>query len=107
MRCLLQMMKPRLQTSLSQQLVMTPQLRQAIRLLQMSAAELEAEIAAAVESNPLLDWTDEAAPSEIVLPTEPHAGENGNGSGPEAAQAEPDEPWTLGEDGGGGPMANG
>lgn len=37
---------------------MTPQLRQAIRLLQLSAVELEAELAAAVESNPLLDWTE-------------------------------------------------
>ncbi|GAB3377798.1 RNA polymerase factor sigma-54 [Lysobacter fragariae] len=51
-------MKPRLQASLGQQLVMTPQLRQAIRLLQLSAAELETEIAEAVESNPLLDWTE-------------------------------------------------
>lgn len=51
-------MKPRLQTSMGQQLVMTPQLRQAIRLLQMSTAELEAEIAEAVETNPLLDWAE-------------------------------------------------
>jgi len=53
-------MKPRLQVSLGQQLVMTPQLRQAIRLLQLSAVELEAELATAVESNPLLDWTESA-----------------------------------------------
>ena len=53
-------MKPRLQTSLSQHLVMTPQLQQAIRLLQMSAIELEAELVTAVESNPLLDWTETA-----------------------------------------------
>ncbi|KGM56933.1 RNA polymerase sigma54 factor [Lysobacter arseniciresistens ZS79] len=39
---------------------MTPQLQQAIRLLQLSAAELEAELATAVESNPLLDWTESA-----------------------------------------------
>ncbi|MDR7097986.1 RNA polymerase sigma-54 factor [Lysobacter niabensis] len=51
-------MKPRLQATLGQQLVMTPQLRQAIRLLQLSAAELETEIAEAVETNPLLDWTE-------------------------------------------------
>ncbi|HEY1142010.1 MAG TPA: RNA polymerase factor sigma-54 [Lysobacter sp.] len=51
-------MKPRLQATLGQQLVMTPQLRQAIRLLQLSAAELEVEIAEAVESNPLLDWNE-------------------------------------------------
>lgn len=46
---------------------MTPQLRQAIRLLQMSTAELEVEITQAVESNPLLDWADDA----------PAAGEDG------------------------------
>jgi len=48
-------MKPRLQTSLGQQLVLTPQLRQALHLLQLSALELETEINLAVESNPLLD----------------------------------------------------
>ena len=51
-------MKPKLHTSLGQQLVLTPQLRQAIHLLQLSTLELEAEIADAVESNPLLDWAE-------------------------------------------------
>ncbi|HHW4682530.1 MAG TPA: RNA polymerase factor sigma-54, partial [Xylella sp.] len=51
-------MKARLQTSIGQQLVMTPQLRQAIRLLQMSNTELELEITAAIERNPLLDWAE-------------------------------------------------
>jgi len=53
-------MKARLQTSMGQQLVMTPQLRQAIRLLQMSTTELELEIAEAVETNPLLEWAEDA-----------------------------------------------
>jgi RNA polymerase sigma-54 factor len=53
-------MKPRLQTSQSQQLVLTPQLRQALHLLQLSSLELENEIAIAVESNPLLDWDESA-----------------------------------------------
>lgn len=51
-------MKARLQTSLGQQLVLTPQLRQSLHLLQLSAHELEAELAEAVESNPLLDWAE-------------------------------------------------
>lgn len=51
-------MKPRLQTSLGQQLVLTPQLRQALHLLQLSSLELENEITLAVESNPLLDWVE-------------------------------------------------
>lgn len=42
---------------------MTPQLQQAIRLLQLSSAELDAEIAEAVESNPLLDWVETSAES--------------------------------------------
>ena len=66
-------MKPRLQTSLAQHLVMTPQLQQAIRLLQMSAVELEAELVNAVESNPLLDWTEAAIGTghDEVAPGEP------------------------------------
>jgi RNA polymerase sigma-54 factor len=62
-------MKPRLQISLGQHLVMTPQLQQAIRLLQLSAVELEAELVAAVESNPLLDWIENATqpPEEPVV----------------------------------------
>lgn len=52
-------MKARLQTSLGQHLVLTPQLRQALHLLQLSALELEAEIAEAIESNPLLEWQEE------------------------------------------------
>lgn len=61
-------MKLRLQTTQSQHLVLTPQLRQALRLLQMSAPELDAEIDAAVESNPLLDWVEPApiGPGERV-----------------------------------------
>ncbi|MDR6991448.1 RNA polymerase factor sigma-54 [Luteimonas sp. 3794] len=51
-------MKPRLQTSLGQHLVLTPQLRQALHLLQLSSVELETEITTAVESNPLLDWEE-------------------------------------------------
>lgn len=55
-------MKPRLQTSLGQHLVLTPQLRQALHLLQLSALELEAEISEAVETNPLLEWDEDGPP---------------------------------------------
>ena len=48
-------MKTRLNTTLSQQLALTPQLQQALRLLQMSATELEQEVAQAMASNPLLE----------------------------------------------------
>ena len=48
-------MKPSLQTRQSQQLLLTPQLQQAIRLLQLSTADLEQEIERAVEQNPFLE----------------------------------------------------
>jgi RNA polymerase sigma-54 factor len=51
-------MKQGLQLKFSQQLAMTPQLQQAIRLLQLSSIELQQEIHAALESNPLLELDD-------------------------------------------------
>ncbi|HRQ65889.1 MAG TPA: RNA polymerase factor sigma-54 [Xanthomonadaceae bacterium] len=51
-------MKPTLQLRLGQHLSLTPQLRQAIRLLQLSSVELEQEIQEALTSNPLLDDGD-------------------------------------------------
>lgn len=48
-------MKPSLQLKLGQHLTMTPQLQQAIRLLQLSTLDLQAEIQEALESNPLLE----------------------------------------------------
>ena len=52
-------MKQSLQLRLSQQLAMTPQLQQAIRLLQLSTLELQQEIQQALESNPLLEQEDD------------------------------------------------
>lgn len=48
-------MKQTLQLKLGQHLTMTPQLQQAIRLLQLSTLELQQEIQEALESNPLLE----------------------------------------------------
>jgi RNA polymerase sigma-54 factor len=48
-------MKQSLQLKLSQQLRITPQLQQAIRLLQLSTLDLQQEIQQALESNPLLE----------------------------------------------------
>jgi len=52
-------MKPSLQLRIGQQLTMTPQLQQAIRLLQLSSLELQAEIQEALEANPLLESTED------------------------------------------------
>ena len=56
-------MKPSLQLKIGQHLTMTPQLQQAIRLLQLSTLDLQAEIQEALDANPLLD-VDENTPNE-------------------------------------------
>ncbi len=52
-------MKQALHLKIGQQLTMTPQLQQAIRLLQLSTLDLQQEIQEALESNPMLDATEE------------------------------------------------
>ncbi|MEO8997993.1 MAG: RNA polymerase factor sigma-54 [Rhodanobacter sp.] len=59
-------MKPALQFRLHQQLTLTPQLQQAIRLLQLSQLELEAELRQIAESNPLLEFAEEIEDDEAV-----------------------------------------
>jgi len=59
-------MKPALQFRLHQQLTLTPQLQQAIRLLQLSQLELEAELRQIAESNPLLEFAEEAEDDEAA-----------------------------------------
>ena len=58
-------MKPSLQLKFSQQLTMTPQLQQAIKLLQLSTLDLQQEIQEALDSNPLLEV--EESPDEPQL----------------------------------------
>ena len=70
-------MKPALQLRIQSQLALTPQLQQAIKLLQLSSMELELELNLALESNPLLDLDEgevegeetheELAPNEIPI----------------------------------------
>ncbi|MFS1163148.1 RNA polymerase factor sigma-54, partial [Aeromonas salmonicida] len=63
-------MKPTLQLRLGQSLTMTPQLQQAIRLLQLSTLELQQEIQQALDNNPLLEQEEnevqETSPEEPV-----------------------------------------
>ncbi|HTD28012.1 MAG TPA: RNA polymerase factor sigma-54 [Xanthomonadaceae bacterium] len=68
-------MKASLSTKLGQQLTLTPQLRQAIHLLTLSAAELESEINIALEGNPLLERVEDGsngddAPASDTSPPE-------------------------------------
>jgi RNA polymerase sigma-54 factor len=57
-------MKQSLQIGLSQQLRMTPQLQQAIRLLQLSSIDLQQEIQESLYSNPLLEIDESAETPE-------------------------------------------
>ena len=57
------MLKPSLQLRLSQQLTMTPQLQQAIRLLQLPVMELQTQIQEALDQNVMLE-VDEVATAE-------------------------------------------
>ncbi len=65
-------MKQSLQLRIGQSLTMTPQLQQAIRLLQLSTLELQAEIQQTLDSNPLLEQDDGTVES-----TEPESEVNG------------------------------
>ncbi|MCG3725126.1 RNA polymerase factor sigma-54 [Vibrio cincinnatiensis] len=79
-------MKPSLQLKLGQQLAMTPQLQQAIRLLQLSTLDLQQEIQEALESNPLLDVEE----STDELPTLDNASSRNEDSEVSADISEPE-----------------
>src|SRR5574337_1169247 len=57
-------LETKLYQKLSQQLVMTPQLRQAIKILQVSRAELEQLIDQELTENPVLEEAAEERPAE-------------------------------------------
>ena len=59
-------MKQSLNLRLGQQLTMTPQLQQAIKLLQMSTLDLQQEIQQALESNLMLEINDEESGSHTT-----------------------------------------
>ncbi len=95
-------MKQSLQLKMGQQLAMTPQLQQAIRLLQLSTLELQGEIQEALESNPMLelvedrgdgaDASDSAggvqeAPRDAAAERGDDGGDTGSAEAAEAAEA--------------------
>ena len=67
-------MKQKLQLRIGQSLKMTPQLQQAIRLLQLSSLELQTEIQQIIEANPLLEQEDNLG--EVTLLELEAAGES-------------------------------
>lgn len=67
-------MKPTLELKLGQHLTITPQLQQAIRLLQLSSLELHQEIQEALETNPLLEEEEPVSQDESTDSEMPDTG---------------------------------
>jgi RNA polymerase sigma-54 factor len=99
------MLKPALQLKLGQQLTMTPQLQQAIKLLQLPVLELQAQVMEALETNVMLeqeeDDTVDLASLEQAAPggeADADATEAGEAADPDEAFqddviVEMDDPW--------------
>ena len=83
-------MKPALQLRQSQQLTLTPQLQQAIRLLQLSTQDMHQEVARLLEENPLLEMSDESA--SAISPMLPLNGKSTASDEPERARTEDSGP---------------
>lgn len=80
-------MKAALALRQTQRLAMTPQLRQALGLLQMSAPELEEAVRAALEANPLLERAEDEPPVRPLREGRPAAPEPG-AAGSEGAESQ-------------------
>jgi RNA polymerase sigma-54 factor len=80
------MLKPSLQLKLGQTLTMTPQLQQAIRLLQLPALELQAHIRELLETNVMLEPVDDGHEEGLDTTTLEHA------AAPEPAEAPEEGP---------------
>ena len=84
-------MKQSLDLRLGQHLTITPQLQQAIRLLQLSTVELQQEIQEALETNPLLEEeaADDETRGEAAADGSEAAPSDGSDTAADAADAEP------------------
>jgi RNA polymerase sigma-54 factor len=88
------MLKPALQLKLGQQLTMTPQLQQAIKLLQLPVLELQAQVLEALETNVMLE-ADEDEPVDLTASEQPTSdGDDGDAPGAEEeVVVEMEDPW--------------
>ena len=111
-------MKPSLQLKLSQQLALTPQLQQSIRLLQLSTLELNQELEQILAENPLLERLDDPladcariAPNGSLDTTVAPAADGGPAAGgtdpPDASPADADPRGERGDDDGRGDAGDG
>jgi RNA polymerase sigma-54 factor len=85
-------MKPTLQLKLGQHLTMTPQLQQAIRLLQLSTLELQSEIQQALEENPMLERDEDSPDNAIDAESQAEKQETKNQNDARESNAENDDP---------------
>jgi RNA polymerase sigma-54 factor len=90
------MLKATLQLRLGQQLTMTPQLQQAIRLLQLPALDLQAHIRQALESNVMLESLDELPETTGSLDSQ--AVEQPQSDGGESAEERPTAEVEIADD---------
>jgi RNA polymerase sigma-54 factor len=89
-------MKQSLDLKLGQHLTITPQLQQAIRLLQLSSIELQQEIQEALESNPLLEENErEDETPEAKNETELSASDSADANGEDSGESSYDEAEAL------------
>ncbi len=89
-------MKQALQLKLGQTLTMTPQLQQAIRLLQLSSMELTLEVQQALDSNIMLELEDERELPDLGLdlgPATPAADNDGEREGADGELGGETEDW--------------
>lgn len=82
---------PRLDLRQSQQLVMTPQLQQAIKLLALSNLEIETFVSNALEANPLLDMGEAEDSTAPAGPMEEPADDPPEATPPDMAEAPLDD----------------
>ena len=84
-------MKPTIQLRLGQHLTMTPQLQQAIKLLQLSTLDLKQEIQEALDSNLMLETEEEGSRRDDAETDRIKADGDVNGSQP-AAESSSNDP---------------
>lgn len=93
-------MKPSLQLRVGQQLTLTPQLKQAIRLLTLSTLELQSELSLAIETNPMLEWDEAPAAdshAEALEASTDEAQAADAGDAPADAAERAEEDWREGD----------
>jgi len=90
------MLKPALQLKLGQTLTMTPQLQQAIKLLQLPVLELQAQVLEALETNVMLEAEEDEQIDLTSLDQAAPTGEDGEAAeegGEEEVVVEMEDPW--------------